>query len=278
MVCDRINWEEKELIKASKKKGVEMEVLNVKVRRLDKISDKNYVNRDLFLQRCISYYRGLYSTAILESKGYIVVNSYRTSSICGNKLLTSLVLRKGNVPTPKTFIAFSKEQALEILAELNYFAIIKPLIGSWGRLVALIQDKETANVILTLREELDNPLHKIFYIQEYIPVRRDIRTFVIGDEVVAAMYRYKLRNDWRSNATIGAKTEPCKITKELMELSLRVAEIVKGEIIGIDILEGKEGLLVSEVNHNPQFKAVTKTTGVKINERIIDYLVHLIRK
>ena len=275
IICDRVSWEEKDLMKSAMLNGIKLSILNVKdsKKMFDlMISGRRKLKSSLCLQRCISYYKGLYSTVILERKGFKVINSFDASRICGDKLLTSLVLSENGIPIPKTFIAFSKEQALKTLRRVGYPVILKPLIGSWGRLISLLQDEETAYTVITFRETSSNPLYKIFYLQEYIPKNRDIRAFIVGEEVVAAMYRYNLKNDWRSSATAGARTEPCPITDELENICINVAKAVKGEILGVDLINKKGELLVTEVNHVPQFKAITETTGIKISEKIIRYL------
>ena len=323
IIVNRVGWEEKALIGEANRKGVkvntlhnrdaffnlENEVIPIKdhgnLFKYFKIEDKtdsskessgingylpqdDKVKTDIFLQRSLSYYRGLYSTAILENKGYQVVNSYKTSRICGDKLITTLVLVKAGIPVPKTYVAFTKESALNALEEIGYPAIVKPIIGSWGRLVALLKDKEAAMAILEDRETLGQLYQKIFYLQEYVKkpardrkmylsrqaVARDIRSFVIGDEVVEAMNRYDLPGDWRSAATRGAKAETCKITPEIEELSLKAAKAVSGEVLGIDLMENEHNqLMVQEINHGPGFKAISHSTGRNIAGKIIDYLI-----
>ena len=291
IICNKLSWEEKEIIKAARKRNIEVDILLNNDLALN--LEREEFNTDIFLQRSLSYYRGLYSTAILENKGYPVVNSYKTSRICGDKLITTLVLVKAGIPVPKTYVAFTKESALEALEVIGYPAIVKPIIGSWGRLVALLKDRETAMAVLEDRETLGQLYQKIFYLQEYIwkqprdtdrfilereKAPRDIRALVIGGEVVTAMYRYELKNDWRSTATLGARSKPCKITPELEEISLKTAEIVGGEILGIDILESDKGYLIQEINHTSGFKAVSWTTGTDIAGRIVDYLIKECKK
>jgi [lysine-biosynthesis-protein LysW]--L-2-aminoadipate ligase len=199
-----------------------------------------------------------------------VINSFKTSQICGNKLLTTLALTKANIPTPKTLVSFAEESALESLSLIGYPAVIKPLVGSWGRLVSLVNDETTATSVLEHKEML-GPLHKIHYVQEKIPSKRDIRAFVIGDDVVAAMYRKPNGGEWRTNIARGGTAKICEITEELKDLSLRAAGAVGGGILGIDLLEDKKGLVVNEVNHTVEFKGLVETTLVKIPELILEY-------
>ncbi|MHA1372514.1 MAG: RimK family alpha-L-glutamate ligase, partial [Promethearchaeota archaeon] len=195
-------------------------------------------------------------------------------------------------PTPRTAIAFTKETALEAIHDIGYPVILKPIIGSWGRLVALLDNDHAAIAILEDREVLGNFYQKIFYIQEYIykPSRtihqfttgnlvpRDIRAFIIGDTLVGAMQRYEVLNDWRSNVTLGGRAEAIKITPELEEISLKAAKAVNGEIVGVDLMDSDRGLLVVEVNGTPQFQGLMKSTGINIPRRIIDYVIKTQKK
>ncbi|MBD3230206.1 MAG: RimK family alpha-L-glutamate ligase, partial [Candidatus Lokiarchaeota archaeon] len=248
---------------------------------------------DIFLQRSLSYFRGLYINAILESQGYRVINNFKCAQICGNKLLTTLEMIKNKIPTPEAYCAFTKDGALEALEQMGYPAVIKPIVGSWGRLVALLKDRDFAVAVLEDRETLGQLYHKIFYLQEYIwkPARdrnkyvsergespRDIRVLIIGDEVVTAMYRYEIKNDWRSTATFGARSKSCKITPEMEEISLKAAEVVDGEILGLDLMESDNQYLIQEINHTSGFKAASWTTGTDIAGRIVDYIIKECKK
>lgn len=276
LICSRISWEEKALHHGFASRGVDIKILDNRKAVFDITKDEKAYHADLFLQRSVSYFRGLYTTAILENLGHKVVNSFEAAQTCGDKLLTTMKFLKSKIPTPRTMIAFTKESALKALEELNYPAVIKPIIGGWGRLVAPLKDPQSALAILEDREELGQPIYKIFYLQEYVPKSRDIRAFVVGESVAAAMYRYNLPNDWRSTATRGGRVERCDLTPEIEELSLRAAQTVKGEIVGVDLMEGAETLLVNEVNHTPQFRAIS-STGADITGRVIEYTIKRLR-
>ncbi|MFX1520792.1 MAG: lysine biosynthesis protein LysX [Promethearchaeota archaeon] len=273
LIYDRISWNEKQIIKAAAKKKIDLNLIDAKRLSLT-ASDCNsdLQEYDVFLQRSVSFFRGLYLSAILENKGLRVINSFQTSQICGNKLLTTLALTKANIPSPKTIVSFAEEPALESLAVVGYPAVIKPLVGSWGRLVCLVNDETTATSVLEHKEML-GPLHKIHYVQEKIPSKRDIRTFVIGDDVVAAMYRIPNGGEWRTNIARGGTAKICEVTQEIKELSLKAAKVVKGGILGIDLLEDKEGLVVNEINHIVEFKGLMETTFVNIPELILEYVI-----
>ena len=291
IVINRVNWEEKQIIQDLKKRGIKTEILDNKNVHFD--LEKPNLNADIVLDRSLSYLRGLYITAILEYQGYRTVNSYDTARICGDKLITSLELIKNKIPVASTHVAFTKDASLKALDELGYPAVIKPIIGSWGRLIALLKDKEVARSILEDRETMGQLYQKIFYLQKYIKkpprtlreytsrdkVARDIRVILIGDQIIEAMYRYENINDWRSAATMGAKTAKCPITPEIEEISFKAAKAVKGEILGIDLMENEnKELLVQEINHTCGFKAISLTTGNNIAGKMNDYLIDQIKK
>ena len=291
LICNKASWEEKEIIKAARKRNLECDILLNHDLVLN--LEKEKFDTDIFLQRSLSYFRGLYSTAILESQGYRVINNFKCAQISGNKLLTTLELMKNKIPTPKAYCAFTKKSALEALEKLGYPAVIKPIVGSWGRLVALLKDRDFAVAVLEDRETLGQLYHKIFYMQEFIWKQardiemfvsdrskspRDIRVLTIGDKVVTAMYRYEIINDWRSTATLGARSKSCKVTPEMEEISLKASKVVDGEILGLDLMESDNGYLVQEINHTSGFKAASWTTGTDIAGRIVDYIIEECKK
>ncbi|MEM1586236.1 MAG: lysine biosynthesis protein LysX [Candidatus Bathyarchaeia archaeon] len=282
LIYDRIRWEEKVLIDASRNLGLDLKLVDLKDVYVDILSDHDRTKNNfgnLALQRCISYFRGLHITAFLESSGIQVINPFNVSLICGNKLFTTLALIKANVPVPKTFIAFTDESALKALDSLGYPAVLKPVVGSWGRLIALLKDKDTAQALLEAREEMHDALLQIYYLQEYVKrPPRDIRVLTVGDEVVAAAYRYSMNGDWRTNVARGAKTEPCPLTSELIELALKSSEAVGGGVLAIDCMESPDGLVVHEVNNTPEFKGLYAATGVNIPEKIIGYAVKVMKR
>jgi len=219
---------------------------------------------DVVIQRCVSHYRALHSSMVLEHKGLKVVNSYRCLDTCGNKLLTSILLSEAGVPTPKTYVAFTKEPALKALDEVGYPAVLKPVVGSWGRLLALVKDPRAAETIIEHREHLP-PLYQVYYVQEYVKrPPRDIRSFVVDGEVIAAIHRYSAPNEWRTNTALGGRAERCEVTPEIEELSVKAAEAVGGFFLGVDLMEGPEGLLVHEVNAVVEFRNSVPATGVDI--------------
>lgn len=282
LIYDRIRWEEKALIKASKKAGLSLIPIDAKelyfnIPENAKALEKTLGN--LIIQRCISYFRGLHVTAVLENAGLPVINPFQTSLICGNKLFTTLVLTKAGLPSPETTVAFAPETALKVLDMMGYPAVLKPTVGSWGRLVALVRDRESAQALIEAREEIRNALLHVYYLQELVKrPPRDIRIIVIGGETVAASYRYAPPSDWRTNVARGGASKPCPITSELRELAMKAAEAVGGGVLAVDCMEGPEGFLINEVNSTIEFRGISSTTEVNIAERILDYAVRVVKK
>ncbi len=275
MVYDYVRWEEKVIADAAKKKGVDLKLVDSKDVSL--LLDNDYEKEfgDVVLQRCLSYFRSLHLTATLEAKGVSVVNNFNVAVVAGNKLFTTLALLKAGIPTPQTVLSFAPESALKSLEKLGYPAVLKPTIGSWGRLVALLKDRDSAEAIFEDREHMF-PLYQIYYIQEFVKrPPRDIRSIVIDDRVVAAIYRISPSGNWKTNMALGAKAENCPITKELEDICARASKAVGGGILGVDCMESPDGLLVHEVNNTTEFKNTVPATGVDIPGLIIDYLVKL---
>ncbi|MEM2213470.1 MAG: lysine biosynthesis protein LysX [Candidatus Nezhaarchaeales archaeon] len=278
---DRIRVEEKALQKAGENLGADVRLIDVKDSFID--ITKGEVNPevlkgDVIIQRCVGHFRSLYLTAIIDSVGIPVINSFYTTLICGDKLLTTLTLRRAGVPTPKTLVAFTRDGALKALEEVGYPAILKPVVGSWGRLVSLIKDVETAKVVLEHRELL-HPLYQIFYVQEFIKKPdRDIRCFVVGEEAIAAIYRYAAPGEWRSNTALGGRAVKMEISDEVREVSIKAAKAVGAHVVGVDCLESERGLLVHELNSVTEFRNAAPATGVDIAKKIMEYAINLAKK
>lgn len=279
IIYDRIRWEEKALYNATKKLGYEANMIDAKDIAIstDNNISSNYFN--IILQRCISHYRGLYITACFEFLNKHVINSYFTSEICGNKLLTSLYLKKNNVPTPKTYFTFSPEMASELAKKVGYPLVLKPLIGSWGRMVIPIKDEDTLEWLIEMREESQNPLNRIYYLQEYVErPPRDIRAIVVGDQVIAAIYRYAAEGEWRTNIARGGRAEACEISKELEDICIKASKAVGGGVLGVDLMEdNKNGLVVHEINNTVEFKGAASVSKKDIPHEIIQYALNEVR-
>ena len=273
VLCSRVRVEEKLIFQALRQRGVDSERIDddaVTFGLVEGIS-----GYDVVLVRCLSHSRALYASKLLGDNGLRTVNAYEVIATSGDKLLTSLALAKRGVPTPRTQVAFSTESALEAIEEMGYPVVLKPLNGSWGRLLAKINDRDAAETILEHKHTLGGYHHSIFYIQEYVEKPgRDIRSFVVGDEVIAAIYRHATH--WITNTARGGEATACPITPEIEWISRAAAEAVGGGVVAVDILETPDGrLLVSEVNHTMEFRNSIAPTGVDIAARIVDYALEV---
>ncbi len=270
ILYDTIRWEEKALFDAAKKMGINVEMVDCK--NLFVSLDKTKEKFETVIQRCVSYYRSLHSTAALEGKGVNVINSLNTSIFAGNKLFTHMLLQKYGVPTPFSAVAFSEEAALETLESKGYPMVLKPTVGSWGRMIALLKDRDSAEGIMESRERM-YPIYQVYYLEEFVQrPPRDIRAIMVGDKVVAAIYRYSGDDQWKTNMALGGKAEECKVTKEMEDICIKAKNAVQGQIVGVDLMESKEkGLVVHEVNNTTEYKNTVRVTGVDIPALMIDY-------
>ena len=276
ILCSRIRLEEKLIFKALGERGVELNRLDERHLALQLQANGLSKPYDLIWCRAISHSRALYALSVLNGWGIRAVNSYQVVHTCGDKVLTSLALIQHNVPTPRTVVALSVEAALRAIEEMGYPVVLKPAVGSWGRLLSKVNDRETAEAVLKHKATLGGPMHSVFYIQEYVDKpSRDIRTLVIGDEVVYAMYRRSAH--WITNTARGGEASPCPLSPEISELSLAAAQAVGGGILAVDLMETGNGrLLVSEVNHTPEFHGAMQAVGVDIAGRMADYVLQMV--
>jgi len=277
ILYDTIRWEEKALLEAARKKGVSVENVDVKGLRLRLDGHSDFEGK-VVLQRSVSYFKSLHATAALEGLGAKVINPLKVAGITGNKLFAHMELEKAGVRTPKAITAFSEESAIQALDEFGYPAVIKPTIGSWGRMIGLLRDKDAARAVIEDREHMF-PLYHIYYFEEFVErPPRDIRAIVVGDKVVAAIYRYSGDGEWKTNMALGGRAEVCPITSELDDICMKATLAVGGQVVGVDLMEGKDGLMVHEVNNTTEFKNTVRTTGVDIPGLMIDYALSLYKR
>jgi [lysine-biosynthesis-protein LysW]--L-2-aminoadipate ligase len=279
MLYDRLRWEEKELMKAAGSRGLELKPVDAKPLYISPSHELARSMGPLALQRCISHYRGLYLSAVLEACGVRVVNPFKATHLCGDKLLTSLALYRAGIPTPRFAVAFTAEAALKAMEGLGMPAVLKPLVGSHGRLVSMVDDLSLAKALLEHEEALGDGLHRIHYVQEYVDKpSRDLRVVVVGGRVVAAIYRYAPSGEWRTNVAMGGRAEPCRLSVEAEDLALRACEALSVEVAGVDLMEGGRGLVVNEVNPTVEFKGASQATGVDVAGAIVEYLMEAAKR
>ena len=271
---DTIRLEEKLLIESAKKNDINLEMVDCKKLFVDLNDKKNFDGP--VLQRCVSYYRNLHSTAAIEGQGTKVVNCLNTGIFAGNKLFTHMLLQKAGVPTPDATVAFSKDAALEALNKIGFPKIIKPTVGSWGRMVSKINDMDSAEGIIDGREVM-YPIHQVHFLEEFVErPPRDIRVIVIGDNVAAAIYRNSGDGNWKTNTHLGGSAETCEITNELEDICIKAKDTVYGDIVGIDLMESNDkGMVVHEINNTTEFRNVVRVTGVDIPKLMLEYVKEL---
>ncbi len=277
VLLSRVRAEEKLLLKAFEKQGQEVDIIDDRKIVFD-LHQNGWKQYAAVVERCVNHSRALYALRILNDWGIRTVNRYDVALICGNKLETTSALIRDNVPSPRCKIAFTPKSALEAIEEMGYPVVLKPSIGSWGRLLSKINDREAAEAILEHKQILGSYHHSIFYIQEYInKPSRDIRSFVVGEETIAAIYRYS--NHWLTNTARDGRAENCPVTPEINALSRAAAKAVGGGVVAVDLLETEDGqLLVNEVNYTMEFRNSIHTTGVDIPAKVVEYVIKVGRE
>ncbi len=274
ILTSRIRVEEKLLFQALEQRGIEYDIIDDRDLLFDLAQPgERWRAYDAVLCRSISQSRGLAVLYVLESWGVPVFNAPAVTALCNDKLLTTLALLRAGIPTPRTFLAFSPETAIQGIETLGYPAVLKPVIGSWGRLLARINDRDAAEAVLEHQETLGSYEHHIHYVQEHIAKpQRDIRAFVVGERTICAIYRTS--EHWITNTARGASASNCPVTDELDALCMRAAHAVGGGILAIDVFEDEQrGLLVNEINATMEFRNSIAPTGVDIPNAMLDYVV-----
>ncbi|HEY0068451.1 MAG TPA: lysine biosynthesis protein LysX [Chloroflexia bacterium] len=274
IIASRIRVEEKLLIGAMEQRGVEYGIIDDGDLLLDLgRPDERWGRYDAVLCRSVSQSRGLALMYVLESWGVPVFNSAAVTATCNDKLLTTIALLRAGVPTPRTMIAFTPETAMQGIEALGYPAVLKPVTGSWGRLLARVNDRDAAEAVLEHQETLGSYQHHIRYIQEHVDKPgRDIRAFVVGDRTICAIYRTSAH--WVTNTARGAVATNCPVTDELNDLCVRASNAVGGGILAVDVFEDRaRGLVVNEINATMEFRNSIAPTGVDIPGAMLDYIL-----
>ncbi len=265
-----IRLEEKMLLEEFGRRGAEVVLLDDRV--LTFTLGQRPVDVDVVMERSINHSRALHALRLFESQGLVCVNSSAVATTCGDKLLTSVALQEHQVPQPEVRVAFTPESALVAIEEMGYPVVLKPAVGSWGRLLAKVNDRDAAEALLEHKTVLGSYHHSIFYIQRFVAKPgRDIRAFVIGDHCVAAIYRTSPH--WITNTARGGQATVCPVTDELARIAVAGARAVGGGIVALDLFETDDGLLVNEINYTMEFKNSVAPTGVNIPALIVDYVL-----
>ena len=273
VLYSRVRVEEKWIFAAMEKRGLDYERLDDRAISFDLENPAPWRAFDAVLERSISFTSGLYALRILNAFGVPTVNTSAVAEICGDKLTTSAMLARDGVPQPRNVVAFTPEAALEAIEAFGYPVVLKPVVGSWGRLLAKVNDRDAAEAVLEHKATLGSVQHSVFYIQEFIEKPgRDIRAIVIGDRVLTAMYRKS--EHWITNTARGGEGELCPITPDIEEICLKATSAVGGGVLAVDLVEHPDkGMVVNEINHTMEFHTMQPVSGVDIAGEIVEYVV-----
>ncbi|PTA46532.1 lysine biosynthesis protein LysX [Micromonospora sp. RP3T] len=274
LVASRIRAEERALLEALRGRGVRHHVLDP--RELIIEPTQSPIVDGVALIREISLTSARYTARALEATGSVTVNNSSVIEMCGDKALTALAFARHGVATPRTLVTLSEPAAVQACDEIGYPAVIKPVVGSWGRLVARVPDQETATNLLEHRSQLPGPQHRVTCVQDWVDKPgRDIRVLIVGDQPVAAMYRRS--EHWRTNAALGAEPAPCRLTPDLAKLATDAARAVGSGVLGVDVVEDNDGRLMAlEVNHGTEFRALQSVTDVDLADAIVEHVLGLV--
>jgi [lysine-biosynthesis-protein LysW]--L-2-aminoadipate ligase len=270
MLVSRVRIEEKMLLDAFRRRGGDVEMVDVRELVLD--TDAATPRWDVVLDRSLQQSHALAALRVLGDRGIATVNTHQVVAHCSDKVVTTSLLAAAGVAVPRTLVAFSVDGALRAIESLGYPAVLKPPVGSWGRLLARINDRDAAEALLDHKATLGSVAHSVFYIQEHVDKPgRDIRAFVVGDEVICAVDRHS--SHWVTNTARGATTANRTVTPAVRDVCLAAARAVGGGVLAVDLLEDGDRLLVSEVNHAMEFRNSVDVTGVDIAAHIVAHTI-----
>jgi [lysine-biosynthesis-protein LysW]--L-2-aminoadipate ligase len=272
LLYSRIRRDEKLLLNELRDRGHEVTKIDVRKEQFDLTEPpESFDGLDVVVDRCLATSRSIYITRFLKSYGIPVVNSHETADICADKAKNSLALADAGVPTPNTKVAFTVDSAMDIVEEFGYPCVLKPVVGSWGRLMAKIDSEAAAEAILEHKSTLGNYEHKVFYIQEFVEKPgRDIRVLATDGEPVAAMVRSS--DHWLTNAAKGASVEEFELDDRAEELVKQASDAVGGGLLGVDLMETGDDYTVHEVNHTVEFKALNDAVETDVPATVVDWL------
>ena len=280
ILYSRIRRDEKLLLEELRERDHEVTKIDVRKQQFN-VSEAPTVfdDVDVVVDRCLATSRSVDATKFVDAYDVPVVNAPETAEVCADKVKNSLALVDADVPTPNTDVAFTKDTAMESIEEFGYPCVLKPVVGSWGRLMAKIDSRSAAEAILEHKETLGHYEHKVFYVQEFVDKPgRDIRVLATDGEPVAAMVRSS--DHWLTNAAKGAETDTFELDDRALELVEKASDAVGGGLLGIDLMEtgvdeetGEvEDYTVHEVNHTVEFKALDDVSDVDVPARVVDWL------
>ncbi|VVB56738.1 Alpha-aminoadipate--LysW ligase LysX [uncultured archaeon] len=276
LICTMLTPENMALKSAAEASGASLKIIRDEQQAYLLAGDSIFNGLNVALARSSSFTRSVYLSKLAEEAGVPVINTSHAQSLCGDKALTSAFLMKKGISTPKVLLAFSPASALQAIESIGYPAIIKPPVGSWGRMVCKVNDRHAAEAVVSLKDSLGHYTDKVYYVQEYVDKpQRDIRVFVVGDEVAFSIYRKISESSSTSfitNLNHGGTAEPFELTPEMKELVSKTVSALGAGIYGIDLIEYPDGRLgVLEVNHAPEFSKSAGPNTPRVAEKIVQF-------
>lgn len=210
----------------------------------------------------------------LEERGVRVMNSPRAIERCVDKFYTSALLHEAGLSTPETVVCERIDDAMAAVRAMRD-VIIKPLFGSMGHGMVRVSDPDTAFRVLRALETT----RAVFYIQRVVEHDgRDVRAFVIGGRVVAAIERRARDGGWRTNVSLGGEARAIELAPAWAEMARCAAQAVGADYAGVDLLPARDGTVhVLEVNGIPGWAGVQTTTSLDVAGAIVDHLAELAR-
>ncbi|WP_259519810.1 lysine biosynthesis protein LysX [Halanaeroarchaeum sp. HSR-CO] len=272
LLYSRIRQDEKLLLNELRERGHEVHKVDVRKQQFGlQEASVDFDAMDVVLDRTLATSRSLYTTSFLDAYDVPVVNDAETARVCADKVQTTLALANADVSTPETTVAYTVDSAMEAIESFGYPVVLKPVVGSWGRLMARIEDEHAAEAILEHKATLGHYEHKVFYVQEFVDKPgRDFRVLALDGQPIAGMVRSS--DHWLTNAAKGAETAELEITPEIADLVSQASAAVGGGMLGVDIMETDDGYTVHEVNHTVEFKALTDAVSVDVPATVVDWL------
>lgn len=276
LLHSRIRVEERLLFEALASLGIDHELIDVRELVFDIHDPDRWASFDAVIDRCIGQTQAIAAIRVFERFGVRTVNPASVIEACGDKLTTSLLMARHAIPTPRTRVALDEASALAAVERIGYPAVLKPTTGSWGRLLARVNDRDAAEALIEHKSTLGSVQHSVFYVQEYVQKPdRDLRVFVVGEDAICGIVRHSPH--WITNTARGGVASALEITPEIRELCARAARAIAGPggaLLAIDLLEAPDrGLLVSEINHTMEFRNSIAPTGVNIPRRMIEWVM-----
>jgi RimK family alpha-L-glutamate ligase len=278
------NWATKGLIEAIKAKGhtpkpfrlpeIAAEIPN----KFTYLDEEDVSNMNGVLVRTVGFGTGdqiTFRISLLEhfeDAGIYVMNPAYSFRRAKDKYATLTALNKAGIGVPRTYIGENLEAAIKFVEEVGD-VVIKPLIGARGMGAIRSDHPELAYRAMKFIHQLG----QVLYVQEFVEkLDRDIRAFVIGGELIGAMYRHipkDVEGEWRTNVHGGGNAELTQLTPEYEECAIRTAEVLNLDYTGVDIIESEDGPCVIEANAAPSWSALSRVTGIDVASLIIDRLV-----